>query len=67
MTELCIIFQKLLKYAGGQGKPTMFLLGDSQIKDESFLEDIDSLLNSSEVPNLFPPDEKAELMEVCKI
>ena len=42
----------------------MFLLTDSQIKEESFLEDIDSLLNSGEVPNLFPPDEKQEVMEV---
>ncbi|EDV24937.1 uncharacterized protein TRIADDRAFT_25541, partial [Trichoplax adhaerens] len=58
--------KKLLKGAGCQGKPTVFLLGDSQIKDESFLEDIDSLLNSSEVPNLFPPDEKAELIEAIR-
>lgn len=48
----------------GGGKPTVFLITDSQIKEESFLEDIDSLLNTGEVPNLFPPDEKAEIMEV---
>lgn len=53
-----------LRAAGGLGKPTVFLLTDSQIKEESFLEDIDSLLNSGEVPNLFPPDEKQEVMEV---
>ena len=53
-----------LRGAGGLGKPTVFLLTDSQIKEESFLEDIDSLLNSGEVPNLFPPDEKQEVMEV---
>lgn len=53
-----------LRQAGGLGKPTVFLLTDSQIKEESFLEDVDSLLNSGEVPNLFPPDEKQEVMEV---
>ena len=58
--------QNLLKSTGGAGKPTVFLITDSQIKEESFLEDIDSLLNTGEVPNLFAPDEKAEIMEVNK-
>lgn len=34
-----------------------------QIKQENFLEDINNLLNSGEVPNLFPQDEKAEVCE----
>ena len=46
------------------GRKTVFLISDSQLKEESFVEDIDSLLNSGEVPNLFSPDEKAEIMEV---
>jgi len=49
------------------GKTTVFLITDSQIKEESFLEDIDSLLNTGEVPNLFAADEKAEIMEVSVI
>ena len=53
-----------MKNTGGQGKPTAFLITDTQIKEESFLEDIDSLLNTGEVPNLFATDEKAEIMEV---
>ena len=60
----CYPPQNLLKNTGGSGKPTVFLITDSQIKEESFLEDIDSLLNTGEVPNLFAPDEKAEIMEV---
>jgi len=57
-------FQTVLKNAGGHNKPSVFLITDSQIKEESFLEDIDSLLNAGEVPNLFIPDEKVEIMEV---
>ncbi|KAK0051924.1 dynein heavy chain 12 axonemal, partial [Biomphalaria pfeifferi] len=53
----------VLKQAGGKGIPTTFLITDSQIKSERFLEDIDALLNSGEVPNLFASDEKAEIME----
>ena len=56
--------QSVLNAAGGQGKTTVFLITDTQIKDEAFLEDIDSLLNTGEVPNLFASDEKAEIMEV---
>jgi len=54
----------LLRNAGCLNKPTIFLITDSQLKEEAFLEDIDSLLNASEVPNLFAPDEKVELIEV---
>ena len=45
----------------------VFLITDTQIKEESFLEDIDSLLNSGEVPNIFAADEKSEIMEVSVI
>lgn len=48
-------------------KPTVFLLTDTQIKEESFLEDVDSLLNTGEVPNLFAVDEKAEINEVTTV
>lgn len=42
----------------------MFLLTDAQIKEEAFLEDVDNLLNTGEVPNIFAVDEKQEIMEV---
>ena len=58
--------QNLLKNAGS-GKVMVFLITDTQIKEESFLEDIDSLLNSGEVPNIFAADEKSEIMEVSMI
>ncbi len=50
--------------AGKEGKTTVFLLTDTQIKEESFLEDVDGLLNAGEVPNLFALDEKQEIIEV---
>ncbi|XP_059163826.1 dynein axonemal heavy chain 12-like isoform X1 [Physella acuta] len=58
--------KSVLNAAGGQGKTTVFLITDTQIKQESFLEDIDSLLNTGEVPNLFATDEKAEIMEAVR-
>ncbi|NXK86097.1 DYH7 protein, partial [Formicarius rufipectus] len=55
--------KKLLKSAGVKGLKTVFLITDAQIKEESFLEDVDSVLNTGEVPNLFAADEKQEITE----
>jgi dynein heavy chain len=55
--------KKTLKVAGAQGLKTVFLITDSQIKDERFLEDLDSLLNTGEVPNLFQGEERGEVLE----
>lgn len=44
----------------------MFLFSDSQIKLEGFVEDINALLNSGEVPNLFPYDERASVCEAVR-
>ena len=60
----CLLLQKLLKSAGKEGKHTVFLLADTQIKEESFLEDVDGLLNAGEVANLFNLEEKTEVLEV---
>lgn len=38
----------------------------TQIKAESFVEDINNLLNSGEVPNMFPYDERAAVLEQCR-
>ena len=82
--------RKVLRRAGGEYKPTVFLFSDTQvgqlrpaafplspvhlssphrplpsppppqIKDEGFVEDINNLLNSGEVPNMFPADERMQ-------
>ncbi|KAM6178382.1 dynein axonemal heavy chain 7 [Rhynchocyon petersi] len=41
----------------------VFLFTDTQIKKESFLEDVNNLLNAGEVPNLFAVDEKQDICE----
>jgi len=56
--------RKIMKRAGLTKAPVIFLFTDSQIKDESFVEDINSILNDGEVPNLFDnPEEKAVVIE----
>lgn len=42
---------------------TQFLFSDTQIVMPSFLEDINNLLNSGEIPNLFPPEEKVAICD----
>ncbi|XP_029291775.1 dynein heavy chain 12, axonemal [Cottoperca gobio] len=66
ITEWRDDLKMLLKNAGVKGQKTVFLLTDSQIKDEAFLEDVDSVLNTGEVPNLFAIDEKQEIMETVR-
>ncbi|XP_069580748.1 dynein axonemal heavy chain 12 [Brachyistius frenatus] len=66
MTEWRDDLKMLLKNAGVKGQKTVFLITDTQIKDEAFLEDIDSVLNTGEVPNLFAIDEKQEIMEAVR-
>ena len=46
-----------MKMTGVDGKPVSFLFTDTQIVKEGFLEDINNLLNSGEVPNIFDSDE----------
>ncbi|EUB58895.1 Dynein heavy chain 7, axonemal [Echinococcus granulosus] len=55
--------KRLLLKAGLTGKPTVFLFSDGQIKVESFMEDVSMLLNSGDLPNIFPADEKAEMLD----
>jgi len=54
--------KRMLLRAGRDGKPLVFMLADTQIVKESFLEDVNNILNKGEAPGLFPPDEKAALV-----
>ncbi|XP_078046876.1 dynein axonemal heavy chain 7-like [Augochlora pura] len=42
---------------------SVFLFMDTQVREETFLEDISNLLNSGEVPNIFAAD---ELTDICE-
>ncbi|XP_070535810.1 dynein axonemal heavy chain 6-like isoform X2 [Ptychodera flava] len=54
--------KKLYEMAGVAGDNTVFLFTDTQIVVEEFLEDINNILNSGEVPNLFEPDEHERII-----
>ena len=42
----------------------VLFLYDNQLKNELFLEDINNILNLGEVPNIFTPEEKAEVNSI---
>lgn len=55
--------RRLVRIAGEACKPVVFCLSDTQIQDESFVEDVSSLLNVYEVPNLFSSSDMAQILE----
>jgi len=57
----------ILRESGGKGKDTVFYFSETQVKEELFLQDIDSLLNSGEVPNIFAVDERQEILEMARL
>jgi len=53
----------MMNRAGVQNKPTVFMMDDTQIVKEAFLEDINGILNTGEVANLFNNEEMAAVIE----
>mgnify|MGYP003686768539 CR=1 FL=1 len=45
--------KELMKKASNDNESVTFLFTDNQINDELFLEDINNILNSGEIPNLW--------------
>ncbi|XP_035385934.1 dynein heavy chain 6, axonemal [Electrophorus electricus] len=58
--------RRLYKMAGVEGRDTVFLFADTQIVVEEFLEDINNMLNSGEVPNLFEKDELEQVLAATR-
>lgn len=55
--------KKVLMTAGGDGQSTVFFLTEAQFKDEGFIEDVNTLIISGDLPNLFSGEEKTEILE----
>ena len=50
----------------GREKNQSALFTDSQVKYESFVLDINSMLNTGQVPNIFAIDEKMEILDAMR-
>ncbi|XP_076846923.1 dynein axonemal heavy chain 1 isoform X2 [Brachyhypopomus gauderio] len=58
--------KNIMMKAGLQNVPITFLFIDTQIKSESFLEDINNILNSGDVPNLYGTEEQESILRAMK-
>lgn len=58
--------KKLYFQAGVEDQKTVLLFSDSNIIDESFLEDINNILTTGMVPTLFSDEEKDEIVGSCR-
>jgi len=62
VTVFCCVDLKNFYFAtGARNRATMFLFFDRQIVQESFVEDINNILSSGQVSNLYKPDEFEEV------
>ncbi|XXQ31513.1 AAA+ ATPase domain-containing protein [Plasmodiophora brassicae] len=52
--------------AGVGQQRCVFLITDTQLIHPSFIEDLNSILSSGEIPNLFPPDELATVLDAIR-
>lgn len=55
----------LLKKSGMLQTMSIFLFPDTQIAKEAFLEEVSSILNTGEVPNLYENEDKMQIVEKC--
>jgi dynein heavy chain, axonemal len=53
--------KQILKQAGVKSLPTVFLFSDTQIVFEGMVEDINGILNSGDVPNLYEAEDFEEI------
>uniref|UniRef100_A0A8C4QWW8 Dynein axonemal heavy chain 1 n=1 Tax=Eptatretus burgeri TaxID=7764 RepID=A0A8C4QWW8_EPTBU len=58
--------RKLMFCAGVNNTPLTFLFTDTQIKCESFLEDINNVLNSGDVPNIYGVEEQERIFNAMR-
>ena len=58
--------KKVLLKAGVEEKPTVFLFNDTQIVFEGQVEDLNGVLNSGDVPNLYVPEDIDAITNACR-
>lgn len=58
--------KKCLMKAGIDEKPLVFLFSDVQIVHEAMLEDMNNVLNSGDVPNLYAPEDLDQISHHCR-
>jgi len=63
MTEWHDDLKRMLRMAGVNGLSTVFLFADTQVVNEGFVEDINNILNTGEVPNLFTAEDQTDIVE----
>ena len=59
--------KSVLMAAGLKEEPTVFLFSDTQIIEESFLEDVNNILNAGDVPSLYSPEDLDNIFVTCKV
>jgi dynein heavy chain len=57
--------KRMLMKSGCTDTSMVFLFSDTQIAKEAFLEEVSSILNTGEVPNLYANEDKMEITEKC--
>ena len=58
--------KKVMMKAGLENKAMVFLFSDTQIKSESFLEDVNNILNAGDVPNIYAFDDLEQIYTSMK-
>ena len=61
-TQFKDFMKELMFVAGIEGRQLAFAMTDTQIIAESFLEDINNLLNTGEIPNLMLPEDRDKII-----
>ncbi|KAI8841134.1 dynein heavy chain and region D6 of dynein motor-domain-containing protein [Chytriomyces cf. hyalinus JEL632] len=66
ITEWRDDLKKVLMWAGMDAKQTVFLFCDTQIFNESCLEDVNNILNGGDVPNIYANDEIDQILNAMR-
>ena len=60
--DVYVIVPQVMQVAGVEGREVVYLLEDHQVLESTYLELVNSLLSSGEVPGLFSPEELESLL-----